>query len=151
MDKPGWEGPLQCRIIPADIVSYTDTASSLVRYNLRPMGNGPPTYFDLLFVPGLLTFLGLVVYAVTTFRSRADGHLTPYRYIGIGFIAIAFLLGLRGVWDLLNPGLGAFYRASLAGYSKRFIAAHYFAAIAPLVILIGTIIADYFVRKSPID
>jgi uncharacterized membrane protein YedE/YeeE len=115
------------------------------------MGTGPPTYSDLLFLPGLLTFLGIVVYTVTTIRSRHEDHLTPFRFIGMGLIIIGFLFGLGHVWSLINPSLGAFYRASLAGYSKRFIAAHYFAALAPLVVLAVIFAVDHYLRKNPIE
>lgn len=115
------------------------------------MGTGPPTYSDLLFIPALLTLLGIVVYTVTTLRSRHDDHLTPYRFIGMGLVGIGFLLGLRHVWDLVNPSLGAFYRASLSGYSKRFIAAHYLSAIAPLVVLGGLFLVDRYLKKNPIE
>ena len=109
----------------------------------------PITPTSILLLPGILAFFGLFVYGVA-FGNGVREHVMPkYRWVGVGLLAVAFLLGAKTLYLIFEPGLGAFYRAQLTG--KRIVAAHYAAMLMPLILLVATGAMEFWFKRYRLD
>lgn len=110
----------------------------------------PVTLADLLILPVLLTLFAAFSYLIPVMPALKGGDKPRARWVGIVLALAALYVGFTHVWDMHNPGTGAFYRASLIGYGKKIIAAHYVAALLPATLL-GVIAFLEFKLKKPAE
>jgi phosphoglycerol transferase MdoB-like AlkP superfamily enzyme len=102
---------------------------------------------DILLLPLILSFFGVLVY-ILGWNARKDGVLPAYRWAGILLLGLALFVGMRYVWDLHNPALGAFRRAELAMDGRRVLYSHYLAAAIPAFFLLLCSVLEFVARRT---
>lgn len=109
----------------------------------------PITPTSILLLPGILAFFGLFVYGVAFGNGVRDHVMPKYRWVGIGLLALAFILGAKTLYLMFEPNLGPFYRAQLSG--RKIVAAHYAAMLLPLLLLLLTGAMELWFKRYRAD
>lgn len=104
------------------------------------------TLSSVLLLPLILVFFGAFVYGVAFSNGIRDHTLPRYRWVGVGLLALAAVLGAMTVWKLFEPGNGAFYRAFI-GNQRKLVAAHYASLILPLLLVGGVFAAEAWFKR----
>jgi hypothetical protein len=105
-----------------------------------------PSTLDIVLLPGLLFIFGAFV-LIATFTSYSPGNPNVRaRWVGIAILALAFLASLGPFWNLIKPGEGFIYRASI--YSRKALYAHYVMPLLTLAALIGGIVYHRWMKRT---
>ena len=108
----------------------------------------PQSPTDVLMLPMLALLFGAVVYGAGIANGRNMENPPKYRWVGVGLLAIALILGIETVYRLFGP-LSAFYRAMIG--NRKLLLAHYIALILPLLALAAVPVAEAWHRRTQRD
>lgn len=112
--------------------------------------NEVPTLSDVLLLPGILIFLGVVVYGVAYTNALQGGALPRYRWVSMLFVALAFLASVGKFWELVNPATGPFYQQMLVG-QKKVLIAHYVGPVLPVLCVALVILLEVQFKRHSND
>ncbi|MFZ4508102.1 MAG: hypothetical protein ACOYON_10455 [Fimbriimonas sp.] len=99
----------------------------------------PESWLDVLLLPGVLVFIGALIWIGTWLGDREFPSPNKWRWTALVPLGFAFYLGCQLMWAMHNPDTGFFYRESMrqgARISRRLVLAHYAGFAIPLVALI---------------
>lgn len=105
----------------------------------------PESLSEVLILPVLLTMIGLIIYWAGVARALSYGEVKKFRWVGIILLMLALFVGVRYLWNMIDPSMGAFYRGAISG--RRILYAHYVAPAMPFLSLLGVFILDIYLRK----
>ena len=113
------------------------------------MDTAPATLTDVLLFPAILFLFGVVVYGAGLANGLSARTAPPrYRWVGVGILAFAAMVGIHTVTPLFGS-LSQFYRATID--SRKILFGHYVALIAPLVALALVPLGEAWFRRSQQD
>lgn len=103
----------------------------------------PESWVDVFLLPGILVFLGAIIWIGSWLGDQDKPKANPWRWIAVIPLLFALVIGIQNLWAMHNPETGRFYLETMrAGtrLSRRLLVAHYLTFILPLVSLIVIII-----------
>jgi len=99
---------------------------------------------DLLLVPGLAVFFGLLVYLLGEFNENLKGGYV-WKWVGAVILLLGSLAGFRYFLAMVSTGFeGKLYQASI--FQRRVVWSHHAAFWLPLICLL-VVVAISFWRK----
>lgn len=72
-----------------------------------------PTIPDLVIIPFILYFIGMVIYVAQVLIGRQAGSLPKRRWSGAIFVVIGCIVAWPNAWLAMNPETGSIYRMML--------------------------------------
>jgi hypothetical protein len=101
---------------------------------------------DILLMPGLAVFFGLLIYFLGEFNEALKGGVV-WKWVGIVIMALGALSGYRFFYAMVAPNTeGNAYRALM--YSRKVIIANWGAFLFPLVCIVIAIVITSLRKKS---
>ncbi|MEZ0326031.1 MAG: hypothetical protein ACAH95_08990 [Fimbriimonas sp.] len=94
----------------------------------------PDKWYDLLIVPGLAVFFGLLIRFLGWNREKMGKPSTTWSWFAIAVLALGAFVGFKAMWNLFDPDLAAFYRATI--WQRRVLVSHYLAFGLPFIALL---------------
>jgi len=101
---------------------------------------------EVLLVPGLICFFGLVIYALAIVGYSRTGTPSPARFGAYFLMLVAAFFGWRLLSPLLDSQVGVFARAEIIG--KKALYSHYLAFLLPLFLLAACVAYDFWSRRT---
>ncbi len=98
----------------------------------------PDKWYDLLIVPGLAVFFGLLIRFLGWNRHRMGKSSKTWTWFAIAVLTLGAYVGFKAMWNLFDPDLAAFYRATI--WQRRVLVSHYIGFGLPLLALIGVLV-----------
>jgi hypothetical protein len=105
----------------------------------------PENFYDLLIVPMLAVFFGLLVRFLGWNKHRMGQKSATWNIIAVIVLSIGVYAGARTVWNLYDPELGSFYRETI--WQRRMLYSHYAALLLPLLALVGVLVWNLIERR----
>jgi hypothetical protein len=105
----------------------------------------PESWTDIVMLPGILVFLGAMMWLGSWLGGLQKATMNPWRWIAVVPMAIGLIIGMRYMWEMYNPDTGAFYMESMRvgqKLSRRLLMAHYGAFFIPLVSILIVVLWD---------
>lgn len=102
----------------------------------------PPTWFDPMILPGILTFFGAVIFVfgrLNEVQQNKDGF---FKWVGVLLLGLALFLGFEKVVWLRDP----LYSGLASEVGRRLVLAHWAAMAVPLLTL-GGCLAWYMLER----
>jgi hypothetical protein len=107
-----------------------------------------PTFKDVLLLPGLLTFLGLVIYGAAWVNLKTNGVLLGFRFFGLALIFCAMLVDAKELWTILDPNTGSFNQIAIATTEgRKTVLAHYGVTFGPLLVIALAVVLELVNKK----
>lgn len=105
----------------------------------------PPDITDIVLIPSIAVFFGLLVYMLGEFNVNLKGRKF-WKVVGGAILLLGALSGLRYFLAMMPGDAGTFYREVYAGplSQRRMLYAHYLGFLLPLTSLIGMILISFF-------
>ncbi len=98
----------------------------------------PEKWYDLLIVPGLAVFFGLLIRFLGWNRDRMGKRSKTWSWLAVVVLTLGAYVGFKAMWNLYDPDLAAFYKATI--WSRLVLFSHYAAFALPALALIAVVI-----------
>jgi hypothetical protein len=109
------------------------------------MYGSPDSLVDLLIVPTLAVFFGLLFWFLAWNRERNGASGTAWKVVSLLVLVGGLYAGAQAVWNLHNPALGAFYRETI--WSRKVLYSHYAALAMPILAMAGVLVWGLIERR----
>jgi len=101
------------------------------------MENGvPQDITDIILLPFMLMFFGLVWWILAWNAERTTGRKANWKWGAFFFLFVSMYTGFKFFWAMLDPSSnGQLYRETMRGieHSRRVVVSHYVAFLFPFV------------------
>jgi len=108
---------------------------------LAASGFAPDSAIDVMLMPSLLLFFGVVIWAVGLGRLKM-AETAPWRWIALPLMLIGAYLGLLNVMQYMDP----VYRMATPG--NRMLVAHWGSFLLPLAGALAFVLTEVL-KRSP--
>jgi hypothetical protein len=105
----------------------------------------PEKWYDLLIVPGLAVFFGLLLRFLAWNRDRMGKRSVAWTWFAIAVLCVGAYVGFRAMWNLYDPDLSAFYRATI--WHRKVLFSHYIGFGLPILALIGVLVWNFAEKR----
>lgn len=106
----------------------------------------PDSWFELIMLPGLATFFGLLTFFLSSLKER-DGGKAPAKWIGLALCVIGVIIGFGPFWLYISSSAdSAIYRELVSG--RKMMIGHMGGFILPLAGALTCVAYHFFIKRK---
>jgi hypothetical protein len=110
----------------------------------------PTGWLDIIVLPAILVFFGLLWWFVSLNAERQSGRTTFWKWVALLPLGFALFVGIRYMWYMYNPDTGFLYvRSMMVGdrMNRRTYYSHFVSLAMPILAIAGVFLTSRFERR----